>query len=155
MGSMETCFLLLLSFYIGADSGRRRPLGGVLPVREPPEQLPGLENTTRAYMDKAVNSKLVKFHFWVSHPFNLNTYSGTGFKVIIVTHELLLRLQCSYTCTQDIQKDRQIHTCSEHCALNVRLNKKNSINTPCRKHFRLKNTDGSKINTHTAARHSG
>lgn len=54
-----------------------------------------------------------------------NRYSGTGFKVIIVTHELLfeIKMQSYCTCTQDIQGDRQVHTCSEHCALNVRLNK--------------------------------
>lgn len=37
---------------------------------------------------------------------------------------LFLRLKCSHTCTQDLQTDRQIHTRSGYCTLNVQLNKK-------------------------------
>lgn len=39
--------------------------------------------------------------------------SGMGFTQIIVTNELLLRLKCSHTCTQDLHTDRQIHTCGD------------------------------------------
>lgn len=46
----------------------RRPLGGFPSIRESPKQLRGFEDAIRAYIQKVVNRKVVKYQFWVKHP---------------------------------------------------------------------------------------
>lgn len=53
-----------MEIYIGVHDYNRHPLGGILSVCETLEQLHLLEKVTRAYMQKAMSSKWVKYQFW-------------------------------------------------------------------------------------------
>lgn len=48
-------FFLFFFFYIGLRGYCGRPLGGILTISETPLHLGGLENVTRAYVQKAVS----------------------------------------------------------------------------------------------------
>lgn len=55
-------------FDVGVDGCCRRPLDGILSIRETPQQLRGFGNVTRAYVDIA-RSTWVKLRFSVNYPF--------------------------------------------------------------------------------------
>lgn len=61
-------FSSVVFFYVGVDGCCRRPLDGILFIRETPQQLRGFENVTRAYVD-IVSSTWVKLRFSVNYPF--------------------------------------------------------------------------------------
>lgn len=51
-----------------------RPPAGTLSIRETAEQFRELENVTRAYIEKEVTSKCVKFQFWANYPFKRGSF---------------------------------------------------------------------------------
>lgn len=61
----------------------RRPPSGFLSFRESPEQLRGLEDVIRAFIQKVVNRKRAKYQLWANHPCMTLKAEGTPKKIAL------------------------------------------------------------------------